>query len=79
MLNSLRDFLEASDEELCQHCQSRQSYGADTSHAFGGVELCKKCNEEWAAYVESFPDRFAKVFPEIKSVISVRADSSVEK
>ena len=79
MFDGLREFLEASDEKDCQDCQCRQSYGADTSHAFGGVQLCKECKEEWSAYVESFPDRFARVFPESKGIMSMRADSSREK
>jgi hypothetical protein len=78
MFEGLREFLEQSDEKPCQDCQRRQSYGAETSHAFGGVQLCKKCREEWGAYVESFPDRFAKVFPEVKNVMSVSADSPLE-
>jgi hypothetical protein len=79
MFGGLRDFLEQSNEKTCPDCQHRQFYGAETSRAFGGVQMCKKCKQEWGAYVESFPDRFAKVFPEVKSVMSVSADSPLEK
>jgi hypothetical protein len=79
MFEGLCEILEQSDEKTCLDCQRRQSYGAETSHAFGGVQLCKMCQEKWGAYVESFPDRFAKVFPEVKTVMSVSADSPLEK
>ncbi|CAE7187594.1 hypothetical protein PTNB73_06730 [Pyrenophora teres f. teres] len=64
MFSGLRDFLDASSEESCEDCQQRQTYGAENSYAFGGVQLCSKCKELWGAYVRSFPDRLNSVFPE---------------
>ena len=65
MFPGLAEFLEASEDGACVHCQYRESYGAEARHRFGGVELCEKCKESWRCYVDSFPTRAAKVFPEI--------------
>ncbi|KAI2488276.1 hypothetical protein Ptr902_02409 [Pyrenophora tritici-repentis] len=66
MFSGLRAFLDASGEKSCEDCQQRQTYGAETSYAFGGVQLCSKCKQSWGAYVQSFPDRFNTVFPEVQ-------------
>jgi hypothetical protein len=70
MFDGLREFLDANGEKTCEHCQHRETYGANTSFAFGGVQLCDGCKDLWGAYVESFPDRFADVFQEIKNVMT---------
>jgi hypothetical protein len=70
MFDGLSEFLNTGDEKTCEGCQHRDRYGAGTSFAFGGVMLCDGCRESWGAYVESFPDRLADVFPEIKNVMT---------
>jgi hypothetical protein len=79
MFDGLREFLDVGDEQTCEDCHRRPSYGAETTHAFGGVQLCVRCKEKWGTYVESFPNRFAEVFPEVLSVMEVKADASMEK
>ncbi|KAJ6489435.1 hypothetical protein DFH09DRAFT_1105411 [Mycena vulgaris] len=46
----------------------RTSYGAETTHRFGGVELCNGCKDKWRDFLESFPERAAQAFPEIVDV-----------
>jgi hypothetical protein len=65
MFPGLAEFLETGEDGSCAHCRFRNSYGAETRHRFGGVELCEICKETWRCYLESFPIRAAKVFPEI--------------
>lgn len=67
MFPSLPGMLENSDHEHCNKCQYRSSYGAKSSGQFGGVELCGDCRQEWQAYLESFPERVTRVFPELLS------------
>jgi hypothetical protein len=72
MFDGLREFLlDASEDKTCRDCQHHETHGEHNSFVFGGVKLCDGCKESWGAYVESFPTRFANVFPEIKNVMSV--------
>lgn len=57
-------FLEDSGDGHCDNCKYRDSYGAETSHQFGGVELCDACKQTWRASIKSFPTRALKAFPE---------------
>ncbi|USP77882.1 uncharacterized protein yc1106_05156 [Curvularia clavata] len=68
MFEGLSEILESSDVIKCQQCQDNQSH-EDPSYGFGGVRLCAKCQDEWTAYVSTFPDRFANVFPEVKNMM----------
>jgi hypothetical protein len=68
MFPGLASLLEAAGDGHCDHCLYRDSYGAETTHCFGGVQLCDDCKASWLAYLESFPERAAKVFPEILMV-----------
>lgn len=70
MLDGLREFLDASNENTFKGCQHRETRGGYTSFAFGGVQLCEGCKESWGVYVASFSARFTDVFPEIKNVMS---------
>lgn len=49
----------------CDTCQYRSSYGAETIDDFGGVKLCESCRPQWREHLLSFPERAAKVFPEL--------------
>ncbi|OBR09538.1 hypothetical protein CH63R_08303 [Colletotrichum higginsianum IMI 349063] len=68
MFPELPGFLEAADKDRCGRCLYRDSYGAEGTHCFGGVQLCDDCRAGWRAYLESFPERAARVFPEILEV-----------
>ncbi|TKW50348.1 hypothetical protein CTA1_6324 [Colletotrichum tanaceti] len=68
MFPELPGFLEAADKDRCGRCLYRDSYGAEGTHCFGGVQLCDDCRATWRAYLESFPERAARVFPEILAV-----------
>ena len=70
MFDGLREVLDTSGENICTDCQHRETYGANDLFAFGGVQLCDGCKEPWGAYVESFANRLADVFPEIKNVMA---------
>lgn len=74
MFPGLAEFLESGDESSCPDCRFRESYGAETRHRFGGVEICRPCRGNWRAYLESFPERAIKVFPELASFISLDSD-----
>jgi len=65
MFPGLAKMLESSEEDRCKDCSYRQSYGAEMSGRFGGVELCQKCRKEWQNYLEALPARAAEVFPEL--------------
>ncbi|KAK1975069.1 BcABA3 [Colletotrichum cereale] len=65
MFPELSGILEAADKNRCNQCLYRDSYGAEGTHCFGGVQLCGDCRATWGAYLESFPERAANVFPEI--------------
>lgn len=64
----LGDFVEQGGEGHCDACMYRASYGAETTHRFGGVELCQPCRAYWREYLLSFPERAAAVFPELVPV-----------
>lgn len=61
----LGEYIETGGEGHCNSCMYRPSYGAETTHSFGGVELCEDCRSKWREYLLSFPERAAKVFPEL--------------
>jgi len=63
----LAEILETGGDGHCDACRYRASYGAETTHRFGGVELCDSCKAEWLAFLESFPERAAKVFPGLQN------------
>ncbi|KAJ7671916.1 BcABA3 [Mycena rosella] len=65
MFNGLAEFLQTGGDGNCDTCRYRPSYGAETTHRFGGVELCDSCKAEWRDFLESFPERAAQVFPEL--------------
>ncbi|KAH8585702.1 BcABA3 [Bisporella sp. PMI_857] len=75
MFPGLAALLEAAGDGHCDHCLYRDSYGAETTHCFGGVQLCDNCRASWRTYLESFPERAAKVFPEISKVRDDVVDS----
>ncbi|KAF7343306.1 Aba 3 protein [Mycena venus] len=65
----LDTILETADERRCETCLYPDSYGAEAPiHCFGGVQLCDKCGGEWCDFLESFPDRAAKAFPELVGI-----------
>ncbi|KAF5352160.1 hypothetical protein D9758_009192 [Tetrapyrgos nigripes] len=72
MFTGLADFLETGGDGVCDRCQYRASYGAESNYRFGGVELCVECKAKWRDYLESFPERAAKVFPETLSTTATR-------
>ncbi|MEU9243305.1 hypothetical protein [Streptomyces sp. NPDC048385] len=57
----LRTMLENSGTPPCGRCRYRESYGAETSGEFGGVELCDACRGEWRTYLTDFPTRAAQI------------------
>ncbi|KAJ7113828.1 hypothetical protein C8R44DRAFT_630564 [Mycena epipterygia] len=63
----LAEALETGGDGNCDTCRYRASYGAETMHRFGGVELCDSCTAEWRDFLESFPERAAQVFPELRN------------
>lgn len=65
LIPGLAEYLETGGEGHCDTCQYRVSYGAETTHRFGGVQLCESCKPQWREFLLSFPGRAAKVFPEL--------------
>jgi hypothetical protein len=65
LFDGLSGYLEASNNVTCQECREHQSCKGDSLYGFGGVRLCDKCRGEWGAYIDTFPNRFASVFPEV--------------
>ncbi|KAJ7334601.1 hypothetical protein DFH08DRAFT_925648 [Mycena albidolilacea] len=65
MFRGLDELLETGGDGVCDTCRYRASYGAETTHRFGGVELCAGCRAKWRGFLESFPDRATQVFPEL--------------
>ena len=59
------EMLESSEEGRCAECLYPEKYGAGAAGEFGGVKLCDGCRAEWRAWIESFPERAARLFPEI--------------
>jgi hypothetical protein len=72
MFPGLAEFLEVGGDGVCDKCRYRESYGAEVSHQFGGVELCSECKVSWRQYLESFVERAADVFPELKTYFEVQ-------
>ncbi|KAJ7122416.1 hypothetical protein C8R44DRAFT_919626 [Mycena epipterygia] len=67
LFHGLAEILETGGDGHCNTCHYRASYGAETSHRFGGVELCDGCRAKWREFLESFPERAAQVFPELQN------------
>ncbi|KAJ7668047.1 BcABA3 [Mycena rosella] len=65
MFDGLAEFLQTGGDGNCDTCRYRPSYGAETTHCFGGVELCDNCRAKWRDFLESFPERAAQAFPEL--------------
>jgi hypothetical protein len=76
MFRGLDQLPETGGDGVCDTCRYRASYGAETTHRFGGVELCAGCRAKWRGFLESFPDRATQVFPELmntfKSITSLK-------
>ncbi|KAJ7442388.1 hypothetical protein B0H11DRAFT_2348206 [Mycena galericulata] len=68
MFPGLAELLQTVGDGHCDTCRYRASYGAETTHRFGGVELCDGCKSKWGDYLESFPERAAQAFPELGDV-----------
>lgn len=68
MFPGLAELLETAGDGACDGCSYRDSYGAEKSHQFGGVQLCEGCQSTWRIWWESFPARVAKAFPEVLEV-----------
>ncbi|KAJ6597673.1 hypothetical protein DFH09DRAFT_1399325 [Mycena vulgaris] len=66
----LAEILETAGDGLCDTCHYRASYGAETTHRFGGVELCDGCKANWREFLVTFPERAAQAFPELVDVYS---------
>ncbi|KAJ7828923.1 hypothetical protein B0H14DRAFT_3718267 [Mycena olivaceomarginata] len=64
----LAQTLETAGDGNCDTCIHRASYGAEDTHCFGGVKLCDDCRASWRHFLESFPDRAAKAFPELEDM-----------
>lgn len=65
MFPELASFLKRSGTPHCDRCRYRASYGAQTLHRFGGVELCGGCRAMWRGYVKSLPERVQQAFPDV--------------
>lgn len=68
MFPGLAEFLETAGDGACDKCLYRESYGAEQTHQFGGVQLCEGCQDNWRGWWESFPARVALAFPEVLEV-----------
>ncbi|KAJ6597651.1 hypothetical protein DFH09DRAFT_1132373 [Mycena vulgaris] len=66
----LAEILETAGDGLCDTCHHRALYGAETTHRFGGVELCEGCKANWREFLVTFPERAAQAFPELVDVYS---------
>jgi hypothetical protein len=77
LITKLGEYIETGGEGHCNTCMYRPSYGAETTHRFGGVELCEDCRLNWRQYLLTFPERAAKVFPELVATYD-RAAVNVE-
>lgn len=60
--------IQKSEDGNCGTCLYRSSYGAETTHRFGGVQLCASCQTKWEDYLLSIRERAEKVFPELATV-----------
>ena len=68
MFPGLAELLEVAGDGACDKCLYRESYGAEKTHQFGGVQLCGGCQSVWRVWCESLPARVAKAFPEVLEV-----------
>lgn len=68
LIPGLAEQLEQGGDGHCDKCLYRDSYGAETTHCFGGVQLCVSCKDYWGVYLLSLSERAVKVFPELKPV-----------
>lgn len=68
MFPGLAELLETAGDGTCDKYLYRESYGAEKSRQFGGVQLCEGCQSTWRVWWESFPARVAKAFPEVLEV-----------
>ncbi|KAJ6597660.1 hypothetical protein DFH09DRAFT_820321, partial [Mycena vulgaris] len=59
------EILETARDGLCDTCHHRASYGAESTHRFGGVEVCDGCKANWREFLVTFPERAAQAFPEL--------------
>jgi hypothetical protein len=71
VFDGLSGYLEASKNVTCQECQEHQSCKEDTLYGLGGVRLCDECRDEWGAHIDTFPNRFASVFPEVTDEVGL--------
>lgn len=55
MFEVMRDMLTTNHIRRYGKCQSRNSYGSNKLHRFGGVKLCKACKKDRWYYIESLP------------------------
>ncbi|KAF8210005.1 ABA 3 protein [Mycena galopus ATCC 62051] len=78
LFGGLAQTLETAGDGNCDNCVHRTSYGAEDTHRFGGVKLCDDCRATWRHFLESFPDRAAKAFPEL-GVMYARGIPSTSK
>ena len=65
MFPSLADYLESADSNRCNKCVYRETYGAKTSHCFGGVQLCGQCRSKWGQFLDTLPERTKRAFPDL--------------
>lgn len=59
LFDGLADFLE---ENHCDDCVHRESYGAERVHQFGGVKLCDNCTLVWEKDLWTLRSRAARAF-----------------
>jgi hypothetical protein len=83
LIPGLAVILETSDDQRCDTCLYPDSYAAEAPiYCFGGVQLCDKCKPQWRDFLESLPERAAKVFPELvetykKGITSARKSDGI--
>ncbi|KAH8881113.1 hypothetical protein GQ53DRAFT_888818 [Thozetella sp. PMI_491] len=73
----LVNLLWADEEGECNYCQYRTSYGAYSSHQFGGVQLCDSCQNKWREYMEDVVVRTTKGFPILAQIDPSSANISL--
>jgi hypothetical protein len=70
LFEGMADTLRIFGDDSCKDCQYRLSYGAQRRGHFGGVVLCRCCQEEWRIYMRDLPLRAQKAFPVLDSILS---------
>jgi hypothetical protein len=60
----LFEMLEEKDDTPGAKCRCRDTCRMAEGHAFGGVQLCAQCREQWRAYLEDLHMRIVRSFPE---------------